>query len=632
VTTTAHAHPAAPGVRSRRRYTQSVLTALPGGLIGAVLGFLLAAHALGFSRDGVVLSAMAGWSIGFLAGVGAFHYPLSWLSGRPTPGHDHDLELAGLNGGVWRYFRWTTDHKVVGVQYLVLGMVLFGAGGLGAMLIRLELMRPGARIFPPQTYTAIIGMHGFIMIIGTIVMIAGPFTNFVMPIMIGARDMAFPRLNALSFWLLATAAGVFLSAPFLGGFPTGWTAYAPLSVQAPYGMDAYIVTVLLFVMSSAVASVNVIVTIITMRAPGMNWSRLPIFTWGSMATAALGLVAMPSFMAAQILVASDRALHTNFYVGAGGGSDWLYEHLFWFMGHPEVYVIALPAFAVVLELAPVFARKPLFGYRTAVGGIVGVTALSVLVWAHHMFLTGWSGAAAGPFMLTTEMISIPTGLVFLGLVGTLWRGRIWVTVPTLFVLSFLWNFVIGGVTGLFLADVPTDVQLHGSMFVTAHFHYTLMGGAMMGFFAAVYYWFPKMTGRMYDERLGRFHFWATQIGFNVTFMAMFCVGLQGMPRRVADYAPKFATGNFVASIGAFVLGIAMLVFLYNMVRSVRRGELCGANPWRAKTLEWQVPTPVPLENFEEIPLVTAGPYEYGEPQPVPAIAAEARQPVNQEAG
>lgn len=615
-TTTTTTPPTAP-LRLRRWWAQSILTAVPAGILGAVVGYFLA-NLLSFSGDGVVLTTMAGWSIGFLGGIGAFNYPVRWTFAGPAPTHEDEMDLAGLGGGTWRYFRWTTDHKVVGIQYLVLGFAMFAVGGLAAMLLRIELMRPGALAFSPQTYNTIIGVHGFDMVVSTIIMISGPFANFVMPIMIGARDMAFPRLNALSFWLLFAAVPVLLSSVFLGGFPTGWTAYAPLSDQAPYGMDAYIVTVILFVMSTAIASINIIVTMMTMRAPGMTWSRLPVFTWGSIATATLGLLVMPSFMCAQVLVAMDRSLGTNFFVGSGGGSDWLYEHLFWFMGHPEVYVIALPAFAVVLEIVPVFSRKPLFGYRTAVGSFLGVTVLSGLVWAHHMFVTGWSPTASGPFMLTTEMISIPTGLVFLAIIGTLWRGRIWLTVPMLFVLSFLWNFIIGGVTGLYLADVPTDVQLHGSMFVTAHFHYTLMGGAMMGFFAGVYYWFPKMTGRMYDDRLARIHFWGTQIGFNVTFLAMFYVGLQGMPRRVADYPVKFATGNFVASIGAFALGAAMLVFAYNMVSSTRRGAAASHNPWRARTLEWQLPTPVPLENFEEIPVITQGFYDYGQPVERPA--------------
>ncbi len=280
----------------------------------------------------------------------------------------------------------------------------------------------------------------------------------------------------------------------------------------------------------------------------------------------------------------------------------------------------LPAFGIVIDIIVSFARKPVFGYKTAILGIMGVTLLSFLVWAHHEFVSGWAPELRGFYMATTEIISIPTGLVFLVALGTLWRGRLWLTVAMLFALSFIWNFVIGGLTGVFLSDVPADVQLHGSMFVTAHFHYTIVGGALMGFFAGVYYWFPKMTGRMLDERLGWIHFWGTQIGFNIAFLAMFVVGLQGMPRRVADYAPEFATGNLITSLFAFILGASIIVFFYNVGSSWLAGEKAAANPWGAKTLEWQVPTPVPLENFESIPVITAGPYDYGRPAPEPGTA------------
>ncbi len=637
MTATSHHTSAAPvSFVPRSKFRHSVLSGLAVGLLLAAVAyevtkFLVTYDTLG--RNTSIVMGYLGWGIGFLIGVGAFDHPLHWFLGRGEPSQDELMDEAGLNGGVWRYFRFTTDHKVVGIQYLVMGMVLFAAGGLAAMMIRLEAMQPGAKIFPVQTYNTIVGMHGLIMIVATIVMITGPFGNFVVPIMIGARDMAFPRLNALSFWLLFTAVGIFLTAPLLGGFPTGWTGYAPLADQAPPGMDAYSLTILFFVASTAIAAANVTITVMTMRAPGMSWTRLPILTWGVVASSVLGLIVMPAFLASQYLLVLDRAVGTSFYVGARGGSGWLYEHLFWFMGHPEVYVIVLPAFAVVTELLPVFTRKPLFGYRMAIGGIVGVAALSMIVWAHHMFLTGWSPTASGPFMLTTELISIPTGIVFLAAVGTLWKGRVWMTVPMLFVISFMWNFVIGGVTGLYLADVPTDVQLHGSLFVTAHFHYTLMGGAMMAFFAAVYYWFPKMSGRMYNDRLGRIQFWTLQIGFNVTFLAMFYTGLQGEPRRVADYAAKFASGNFVTTMGALLLGVSMIIFWYNLVVSARKGEKAVDNPWHANTLEWQLPTPVPLENFDEIPVITAGPYEYGSPyehtsKPVPSAPAASAQEVS----
>ena len=398
-------------------YRRSIVIGFPLGVILAVITYFVSSSVLGTDigpNNEVWAFTYLAWALGLMIGLGAFDHPVRWFLGKPEPGHDEELDLAGKDQGVWRCFRFCTDHKVVGIQYLVMACVLFAVGGTAALLTRLDLITPGSKFVPPQTYNAIVGMHGLVMIVATIVMITGPFGNFVVPIMIGARDMAYPRLNALSFWLLFAAVGVLLPPPFLGGFPTGWTGYAPLADQAPAGMDAYALTILLFTISSAVAGANIFTTVATMRTKGMSWARLPIFTWGSVTSVVLGLVALPAFMCSQYLLMLDRTIGTGFYVGAQGGTGWLYEQLFWIMGHPEVYVIILPAFTVVLELLPVFTRKPLFGYAVAVSGILGVAGLSVIVWAHHMFLTGWAPAANGPFMLTTELISIPTGLVFLG--------------------------------------------------------------------------------------------------------------------------------------------------------------------------------------------------------------------------
>jgi cytochrome c oxidase subunit 1 len=454
-------------------------------------------------------------------------------------------------------------------------------------------------------------MHGIIMIIATIIMVSGPFGNFIVPIMIGARDMAFPRLNALSFWVLFSAVPVLLSAFFLGGIPTGWSAYAPLSDQAPPGMDAFLLTIILFAISSAVASSNLTTTVVKMRARGMTWSRTPIFVFGTTTSVALALIAFPMFMVSMILLAMDRLMGATFYDASGGGSGWLYSNLFWLMGHPEVYVILLPAFAALLELTPVFTRKPLFSFNAAVMGMGGIVGLSLFVWAHHMYMAGWAPALNGPFMVTTEMISVPTGLLILVLLGTLWRGHVWMRLPVMAVYAVLWNFIIGGLTGVYLSDVPVDQAAHGSMFVTAHFHYTLMGGALTGAMGAVAYWFPKMTGKMLNERVGGIGFWTAQFGFNITFIGMFAVGLAGQPRRVADPSAMFATGNLVSSIGAYIIGVGMMVFLYAFVQSWWHGEQASANPWGAKTLEWLVPTPVPLENFSVLPVVTSDFYGYG---------------------
>lgn len=613
----------AGGVLLRR---MNIFTALAGGLVVAVLAHYLAAayFVMPVFPDGIdppsglvwmlenriTLATMFGWVLGFMLGVGAFNGPFRWLVGRDL--NDSDLLYqAGDKQGVWRYFRFTTDHKVVGIQYLVITMVLFGVGGTLAMLIRTNLLSPSSTFLGPTTYNTFVGMHGIIMIISTIIMVTGPFGNFILPIMIGARDMAFPRLNALSFWLIASVVPILLSVPFLGGMPTGWVAYNPLADQAPSGMDGFVVTIIIFAISSAVAGANITTTAVKMRTKGMTWTRTPIFVYGVVASVGLAIPVFPAFMASQVLSGLDRAAGTTFYDPSGGGSGWLYANLFWLMGHPEVYVILIPALAALLELTPVFTRRPLFSFKTAVIAIAGIVALSVLVWAHHMYVTGWAPALGGSFMLTTEIISVPTGLLFLVFIGTMWRGRIWTRLPLMAVYAMLWNFVIGGITGVYLSDIPADEAMHGSMFVTAHFHYTLMGAALTGAMGALVYWFPKMTGRMFNERIGKWGFWIAQIGFNVTFVGMFMVGLAGQPRRVFNYSDLFATGNFVSTMGAYTIGIGMLIFLYVIISSWRSGVIAPANPWKSKTLEWTVPNPIPLENFETLPIVTSDPYGYG---------------------
>jgi cytochrome c oxidase subunit 1 len=339
---------------------------------------------------------------------------------------------------------------------------------------------------------------------------------------------------------------------------------------------------------------------------------LPIFVWGTLLTAILALYAFPFFFVAEFNQILDRTASTSFYIAAGGGTSWLQANLFWLMGHPEVYVILIPAIAALFEISSTMARKPLFSYRTAVGAIVALCGLSALVWAHHMFTSGWAPTLGGPFMVTTELISIPTGIFFLVLVGTLWRGNVWMKLPTIWMFGFIFNFLIGGVTGIYLSDVPLDEQLHGTMFVTAHFHYIFVGSVLFGAIAALAYWFPKVTGRYLDERLGRYSFWLVFIGVQITFGAMFLSGLKGMPRRDASYSLAFEHTNFISTCGAYIIMSGMLILLGAIITSWRRGEPSGPNPWQANTLEWQVPTPVPLENFLEEPVITQDPYHYGE--------------------
>ena len=558
----------------------------------------------------VLLGAMFAWSIGFMAGIGAFIGPWRWLIGKDLT-DEEILYLAGDGQGTKRYFKYCTDHKVVGIQYLVGVMTLLGVGGTMAMMIRTNLARPGGHFITATVYNSLVGLHGITMIIAMIIVATGPFGNYVMPIMIGAYDMAFPRLNALSWWVLFTAIPVLCSAWFLGGIPTGWTAYAPLSIQAGPGMNAFIATIIIFAVSTAVAGANITTTVIAMRTKGMKWNRVPIFVIGSTISVALAIPAFPTFMVSMIMTALDRTYNTGFFDANMGGSGWLYSNLFWIMGHPEVYVILIPGVAALMEIVPVFVRKPLFSYNAAIMGFAGIAGLSILVWAHHMYMAGWAPSLNGPFMVTTEMISIPTGLLFLVLIGTMWRGKPWMKLPMLSVFAFIWDFMIGGITGIYLSDVPADSYLHGSMFVTAHFHFTLMGAALTGAIGGLAYWYPKMTGRMLHERAGYISFWMVQIGFNVLFFGMFMAGAEGQPRRVVDYAALFRNSNLISTIGAYSVGTGMIILLWAVIHSWTKGKIAPMNPWGAKTLEWTVPYPVPLTNFDELPIITSDPYGYG---------------------
>jgi cytochrome c oxidase subunit 1 len=546
--------------------------------------------------------------VGFLIGLGFANYPLSRLLGRPPSLREKESH------GITRYFGLCTDHKVVGLQYLVgIGVFIF-VGAVNAMLIRAELLHPVPTLIGPNQYLSLVGMHGTMMMGMMTSGVLGPFANYFVPIMIGARRMAFPRIESLTFWLLMAAGFILVSTIFFGGFPTGWTGYEPLNDEAVMGMDSYIVFFALVGISMCLLGVNMMATIMTMRAPGMTWSRLPIFVWSVFATAILMVLAAPMLIATLLMAALDRTINTSFFMTGGGGSSYLFENLFWFFGHPEVYVLAVPGFGIVLELLPVFTRKPLWGYRLAVSGMLGVTLLSFFVWQHHLFVSGINADLRPFYMLSTEIISIPTGFIFLCFMGTLWKGRISFTVPMLFCLAWAFNFLIGGTSGVVLSDVPTDTGLHGSFFVLAHFHYTIVGGLIFSFFAAIYYWVPKMTGIRFNERLAKWHFWLMFIAFNSTFMPLFALGLEGMPRRVSTYEPSLQGLNVWVSISAFVLGFSMLIFLFNTVYSMIFVRApAESNPWRSKSIEWQLPTPVPVNNFEQIPVFDSDPYDYGTP-------------------
>ncbi len=587
------------------------------GIAGTALGLVLLGGirvALGYAplttEPAVALSyplGLAGW----LLGIGLWDtWAREWVGLKPKT-----LETSGWR----RYFGFTVDHKVIGIQYLVTFVLVFLLAGLLAMLMRLELAAPGENVLTTATYNQVMSLHGIMMIAVAVVSILGSFGNYLVPLMIGAEDMAFPRLNALSYWLVPPSVLLLLISPLFGGWDSGWTAYPPLSEVNKPGQVLFILAFITLGLSSILGGVNFLTTIAKLRAPGMTWGRLPIFVWSVFAASILSLLFTQAVAAALLMVTLDRIAGTAFFNPDRGGLPILYQHVFWFYSHPAVYIMIIPGWGIALEVLSHLSRKPLFAYPWAVAGFLGVTLLSGVVWAHHMFTSGMPQTLHGPFLATTELISVPTGLVFLSGLGTIWLGRLWLRTPMLFALAVLFNFLIGGITGIFLADVPTDLQLQDTYFVVAHFHYTIVGGEIFALFAGIYYWFPKLTGRMFSEWLGKLHFWIMFFGFQLTFLPMFWLGLHGMNRRVADYLPNLAGVNLWVSLMAFLLGSSFLIFVINMVRSAVKGMETGPNPWKARTLEWQTSSPPPVHNFPRIPNVVGSPYDYGVPGAVHAI-------------
>jgi cytochrome c oxidase subunit 1 len=590
----------------------AVVLAVGGYLLGHLIGDHIGAPSLTYAAStgendtGLALGYLLGVA-GFFVGLGAANYPIRRLLGHPPSLPRHPAQ------GIGRYFRFTPDHKVVGMQYLLGIGLFFLLAGINAMLIRVALLSPSHSLVPPDKYLTVVGLHGSMMMGTMTSAVLGPFANYFVPLLIGARRSAFPRLEALSFWVLVAAEVTLLTSVAVGGFQTGWTGYAPLSEQGALGIDAYLCFFALVGIAMTLLGFNLTATVVTMRAPTLSWSRLPIFVWGVVTTAAMMVLAAPVLTVSVLLVMLDRTVGTSFFLTSAGGSSYLWENLFWFFGHPEVYLLALPGMGILLELLPVFSRKPLWGYRVAVAGMVGISVLSFTVWQHHLFVSGMSADLRPFYVLSTEMISIPTGLIFVCAIGTLWRGRIRLTVPMLFCLGWLFNFMIGGITGIYLSDAPTDTTSHGSFFVLAHFHYTIMGGLIFTFFAAIYYWLPKMTGLTLNQRWGKVHFWLMFLGFNSTFLPLFVAGLLGMPRRVITYPASLHFLNTWASVSAFVLGVSMLIFIANAVYSLVIARIpADENPWFATSLEWQTASPPPAQNFEAVPTVGA-PHDYGRP-------------------
>ncbi|MGA8184468.1 MAG: cytochrome c oxidase subunit I [Terriglobia bacterium] len=523
-------------------------------------------------------------------------------TGEALPLETQQEETAGLLGWVS-----SVDHKRIGIMYLLAALIYFGAGGIEALLMRIQLAKPVNSFLSPGAFDQIFTMHGTTMIFLVAMPVLTGLANYLIPLMIGASDVAFPRLNALSLWLLVFG-GVLLYFSFIaGGAPAaGWFNYAPLSEKAystTQGVDYYSLGLLITGIGSVVAAINLIVTIIKYRAPGLTIKRLPLFVWMVLVTQILIILALPALNASLVMILIDRTLNAHFFQAVSGGSAVLWQHYFWAFGHPEVYIVILPAFGMISEVIPVFSRKPIYGYEYVAASTVAIGVLSFLVWAHHMFAVGLGHSVDSMFAISSLLIAVPTGVKIFNWIATMWHGSIRFTTAMLFATGFLVVFTIGGLSGVSLAIFPVDWQVTDTYYLVAHLHYVLFGGTVFGIFAGLYYWFPKMSGRMLDEKLGKWHFWTMLIGFNMTFFVMHLLGLMGMTRRVYTYPnyPGWGMLNMISTIGAVVMGISSLIFIWNIVVSLRQGEPAGDNPWEAWSLEWATTSPPPVHNFDRIP-------------------------------
>ncbi len=527
-----------------------------------------------------------------------------------------------LNTQSWQnYLSFDTDHKVIGIQYLVMSFGFLLIGGLLAMLMRAELLTPELNIVSRQLYNGLFTLHGTIMIfLWTIPSFLG-LANYMVPIMIGADDMAFPKLNAIAFWILPFAGILLLSSFFLPDGPAqaGWWSYPPLSTQLPTaqswfnGQSIWLVSMVMIGVSSIMAAVNFVTTIAWMRAPGMTLFRMPIFVWTVLTAQLMQLIFLPSLTGALILLMFDLNFGTHFFQPFEGGTPVLYEHLFWFYSHPAVYIWVLPAWGIFSEVIPAFTRNPLFGYRSVAVATISFVPITGVVWVHHMFASGTPGWMRTLFMFTTELVAVPSGIKVFAWTATIWRSKLHLDTPLLFSIGGVLMFVFAGVTGVMLGALPFDLHVNNTYFIVGHFHYIVFNTIVMAFFAAIYYWFPKITGRMYSEGWGKLHFWLVFGGANLNFFPMHPLGLQGMLRRVSSYDPQYTSWNVLASLGAFLVGVSTLPFIVNMITSLFLGALAKDNPWHATGLEWETSSPPPKENFKAKPTVTLPPYSYGDP-------------------
>ncbi len=611
----------------------SVFRGILGQLVGTLLGmalFNIFLSARGvqepfLNEQALVFGAIVG-VFGFVLSAGALTDWLLWIGGHPTPLHH------GAPEGKPEWFRYVSidvNHKVIGIQYGVTSLFVLLVGGIFAIIFRIELAQPGMQWLTMDQYNTLFSAHGIVMI-ASMLMGVGAMVNYLVPLMIGASDMAFPRLNAFSYWVGLPSVLLILGGMALGGWDTGWVGYPTLSLFTPHiGVILFLLGFWINGFSSIASAINVIVTTITMRAKGMSLFRMPIFVWGALSAALIQFSATQTVGMALTMTVLERAYGLTFFNPELGGNPILYQHVFWFYSHPVVYLFVLPGLGVISELLPVFARKPLFGYKWVALSSLGIALVGFLVWAHHMFTSGMNDVLRIPFMMATMLVAVPTGIKFFSWVGTIWGGKLSFETPMLFVLGAISVFLIGGVTGPILGTVPTDLHMHDSYWVVGHFHATMFGGFVFPFFAALYYWYPKISGHMYNERLGKLHFWLMVPGFWVMSFGQMSIGVAGMRRRIADYDPMLGVEGrqILITLAALVIGWSILIMIYNLISSARLQPVASTNPWRSRSPEWQTPTPVPEFNYDEPIEVVGDPYDYGlkgstyirtEPAPAPA--------------
>ncbi|MBN1665557.1 MAG: cbb3-type cytochrome c oxidase subunit I [Anaerolineales bacterium] len=633
---------------NKKNGTSLLSYGLVRGLIGQVIGTLIGLGIVTLVR---LIMGLPAWDpepawvfgmllgfIGFLIAIGAFRDWYRAALGETIANHPHDPET-------WtplqRYLGFSVDHKVIGIQYGIYSVFLLLTGGVFALIFRLELADPGIQFFTSTSTTSLGGLTGFnttfslhgIVMIASILAGVAAMSNYLMPLMIGARDMAFPRLNGLSFWIAVPAGSILLSSMFFGGFDTGWVGYPPLSTRAPLGVQMFYLGIALYGFSGILGSINIIVTFLTMRAEGMTLFRTPVFAWTAFSTALIQFAATQLIGLSFLMAMFQRLFGMGFFDPAKGGDVVLFQHLFWFYSHPVVYVFVLTGLGVISEILPVFSRKPLFGYKWVALSSLGIALVGFFVWAHHMFTSGMAPFLRVPFMVSTLLVAVPTGVKFFSWIATIWQGKLVFPTPMLFALGAVAIFLLGGLSGPPAGTVATDLYIHDTYFIVGHFHSTMFGGYIFPFMAALYYWFPKVTGKMYSERLGKTHFWLMFPAFLVQTLGQMQVGLLGMRRRIADYDPALGIdfSQLLITVAAYLIALAVAIMLYNLYFSARYGDKAADNPWRSRSPEFQVPSPVPVYNFAEPIEVIGNPYDYGlegsqytrfkKAEPAPAAAA-----------